>query len=80
MRLKANKMGWSLNQRGLYVDVIRNPSNRREKLDKGESLVEELACQLKRTLPGRRIAGATEQEIFEKLGVPWQEPHERVRS
>lgn len=35
MRLKANKMGLSLNQRGLYRNVIRDPSNRTNKLDKG---------------------------------------------
>ena len=38
LRLKANKMGYSLNQRGLFKDVIRNPSNRMEKLDNGASL------------------------------------------
>ncbi|THU94239.1 hypothetical protein K435DRAFT_966943 [Dendrothele bispora CBS 962.96] len=63
MRLKANKMGYSLNQRGLWKDVIRNPSKRSEKLDKGTILASE-----------------TEQEIFKVLGVPWQEPHERVRN
>lgn len=35
MRLKANKMGYSLNQRGLYKDVIRDPSDRRKKLHDG---------------------------------------------
>lgn len=37
MRLKANKMGYSLNQKGLFAGVIRNESNRREKLDNGMS-------------------------------------------
>ncbi|KIP05967.1 hypothetical protein PHLGIDRAFT_480151 [Phlebiopsis gigantea 11061_1 CR5-6] len=62
MRLKANKMGYSLNQRGLYANVIRNPSDRRQKFNEGVI-----------------IASETEREIFEKLGVPWQEPHQRVR-
>jgi len=62
MRLKANKMGYSLNQRGLYGGVVRNPSDRREKMDKGTI-----------------VASETEQEIFAILGIPWQEPHERVR-
>ncbi|KAI0758829.1 hypothetical protein C8Q74DRAFT_1209393 [Fomes fomentarius] len=63
LRLKANKMGYSLNQRGLYAGVIRDPNDRKKKLHEG-------------TL----IASETEQEIFRILGVPWQEPHERVRS
>ncbi|KIY44359.1 Nucleotidyltransferase, partial [Fistulina hepatica ATCC 64428] len=29
---------------------------------------------------GNVIASATEEEIFRILGVPWQEPHQRVRS
>ncbi|KAI0686927.1 Nucleotidyltransferase, partial [Cytidiella melzeri] len=62
MRLKANKMGYSLNQRGLYKDVIRDPTHRQKKLSNGTVLASE-----------------TEQEIFHILGVPWQEPHERVR-
>lgn len=28
---------------------------------------------------GQIIASETEEEIFRILGVPWQEPHERVR-
>ena len=28
---------------------------------------------------GRLLASETEREILEILGVPWQEPHERVR-
>ncbi|CDO76332.1 hypothetical protein BN946_scf184795.g3 [Trametes cinnabarina] len=62
LRLKANKMGYSLNQRGLFVGVIRNPSDRRQKLDNGQLLASE-----------------GEREILDILGVPWQEPHERVR-
>ena len=28
---------------------------------------------------GILVASETEEEIFKILGVPWQEPHERVR-
>ncbi|KAF9497326.1 hypothetical protein BDN71DRAFT_1444788 [Pleurotus eryngii] len=62
MRYKANVMGYSLNQRGLYSGVVRDPQDRRIKTNKGSL-----------------IASETEQEIFKILGVPWQEPHERVR-
>ncbi|KAI0687948.1 hypothetical protein BC835DRAFT_1285779, partial [Cytidiella melzeri] len=62
MRLKANKMGYSLNQRGLYKDVICDPTHRQKKLSNGTVLASE-----------------TEHEIFDILGVPWQELHERVR-
>ncbi|KAI0651056.1 hypothetical protein C8Q79DRAFT_931196 [Trametes meyenii] len=62
LRLKANKMGYSLNQRGLYAGVIRNPSDKRQKLHDGHI-----------------VASESEEEILAKLGVPWQEPHERVR-
>jgi len=63
MRFKANKMGYSLNQRGLFQGVVRDPHDRRIK-----------------TNTGNIIASETEEEIFKILGVPWQEPHERVRS
>ncbi|TFY68645.1 hypothetical protein EVJ58_g880 [Rhodofomes roseus] len=62
LRLKANKMGYSLNQRGLYQGIVRNPSNKLEKLNEGTI-----------------IASETEEEILRILGVPWQEPHERIR-
>ncbi|KDQ56029.1 hypothetical protein JAAARDRAFT_79538 [Jaapia argillacea MUCL 33604] len=62
IRLKANAMGYSLNQRGLFSGVVRNPSDRRQKVHSGSI-----------------IASETEEEIFRILGVPWQEPHERVR-
>ncbi|TFK73093.1 hypothetical protein BDN72DRAFT_762389 [Pluteus cervinus] len=62
MRLKANVLGYSLNQRGLFSGVVRDPRDRRVKLNQG-------------TL----IASETEEEIFHILGVPWQEPHERMR-
>ncbi|KAG7439775.1 uncharacterized protein BT62DRAFT_912418 [Guyanagaster necrorhizus] len=35
MRLKANRMGYSLNQRGLWEGVVRDPSNRTKKLNTG---------------------------------------------
>ncbi|EIW76555.1 hypothetical protein CONPUDRAFT_63239 [Coniophora puteana RWD-64-598 SS2] len=62
MRMKANVLGYSLNQRGLYAGVVRDPKDRRVKLHGGSI-----------------IASETEEEIFKVLGVPWQEPHERVR-
>ncbi|KNZ71918.1 DNA polymerase lambda [Termitomyces sp. J132] len=66
MRMKANVLGYSLNQRGLFGGVVRDPRNRRVKLNKG--------------IPtGTLIASETEEEIFQILNVPWQEPHERVR-
>ncbi|KAL4244509.1 DNA polymerase type-X family protein [Abortiporus biennis] len=60
MRLKANKMGYSLNQKGLFSDVMRSHG--------------------KKLNQGRLVASETELEIFEILGVPWQEPDERVRN
>ncbi|KAG1807102.1 uncharacterized protein BJ212DRAFT_765242 [Suillus subaureus] len=62
MRMKANVLGYSLNQRGLYAGVVRDPRNRRVKISAGNI-----------------VASETEEEIFRILGVPWQEPHERVR-
>jgi hypothetical protein len=38
MRLKARKLGFSLNQRGLWEDVIRDPTDRQKKLHKGRTL------------------------------------------
>ncbi|KIK66377.1 hypothetical protein GYMLUDRAFT_193030 [Collybiopsis luxurians FD-317 M1] len=61
MRLLANKIGYSLNQRGLYAGVVRDPKNRIVKLN-----------------TGNLIASETERQIFDKLGVPWREPRERV--
>lgn len=37
MRYKANVMGYSLNQRGLYSGVVRDPQDRRIKTNKGYS-------------------------------------------
>ncbi|KAI6113449.1 hypothetical protein EDD16DRAFT_1484052 [Pisolithus croceorrhizus] len=41
MRLKANVMGYSLNQRGLYAGVVREPQNRRVKLSDGSIIASE---------------------------------------
>lgn len=38
MRLKANVLGYSLNQRGLFGNVVRDPRDRRIKLNDGEVL------------------------------------------
>lgn len=35
MRLKANKHGYSLNQRGLYAGVVRDPRDRQKKVCEG---------------------------------------------
>lgn len=35
MRLKANKMGYSLNQRGLFSGIVRDPKDSRVKLNEG---------------------------------------------
>ncbi|KAI6003223.1 hypothetical protein F5J12DRAFT_783656 [Pisolithus orientalis] len=55
MRLKANVMGYSLNQRGLYGGVVRDPQNRRVKLSDAY-------------YTGSIIASETEEEIFQILG------------
>lgn len=34
--MKANVLGYSLNQRGLFGSVVRNPSDRRVKTNPGE--------------------------------------------
>ncbi|KAG8846382.1 hypothetical protein FRB96_001995 [Tulasnella sp. 330] len=62
MRLLARHKNMSLNQRGLFKGVIRDP----------KTGVKQYA--------GTLVASRTEEEIFEILGVPWQLPHERVRS
>lgn len=36
IRLKANVLGYSLNQKGLFGNVVRNPRDRRVKLEDGE--------------------------------------------
>ena len=58
IRLLASKKGMSLNEHGLFKNVIRK---NREKLNKGI-----------------RIAGETEQGIFDALGIPYRPPTERT--
>jgi DNA polymerase IV len=60
MRLLANKRGMSLNQRGLYENVMRDRWTR------------------KKVTEGSLVEGREERRIFERLGVPWREPWERV--
>lgn len=84
IRLKARSLGYALNQRGLFRDVIRNPKNPREKLDKGEErysihVLAWVFTVLNLYVIGVVVAAETEEEIFTLLNVPWQEPHERVR-
>lgn len=78
MRLKANYMGYSLNQKGLFANVVRDPHDRRIKLNKGKSMTVRRFLGLIAII-GQIVASETEEEIFKILGVPWQEPHERVR-
>ncbi|OBZ74633.1 DNA polymerase lambda [Grifola frondosa] len=84
VRLKANRMGYSLNQRGLYGGVVRNPCNRRQKTNAGApdpppSVTISPTAEFSLSL-GNIIASETEQEILAILNVPWQEPHERIRN
>ncbi|KAJ4480856.1 DNA polymerase lambda [Lentinula aciculospora] len=79
MRLLANKMGYSLNQRGLYAGVVRDPRNRTVKSNIGISITFLLWWNCASILStGNLIASETEEQIFKALGVPWREPHERV--
>lgn len=39
MRYKANIMGYSLNQKGLYAGVVRDVHDRTKKLNQGELLL-----------------------------------------
>ncbi|KAG2363625.1 hypothetical protein BDR07DRAFT_1450633 [Suillus spraguei] len=41
MRMKANVLGYSLNQRGLYAGVVRDPRNRRVKISAGNIVASE---------------------------------------
>lgn len=38
IRLKARHMGYSLNQRGLYADVLRDKAKRNEKVTEGRKV------------------------------------------
>lgn len=62
MRLLARHKGMSLNQRGLWTGISRDPKSNTKATE------------------GTLIASRTEEEIFAALGVPWQLPHERIRS
>ncbi|KAJ6449316.1 ABC transporter type 1, transmembrane domain-containing protein [Mycena vitilis] len=62
MRYEANMLGYSLNQKGLFAGVVRDPRNRTVKTN---------------TDIGNIVASETEEEIFYMLGVPFQQPHER---
>ncbi|KAE9391173.1 Nucleotidyltransferase [Gymnopus androsaceus JB14] len=46
MRLLANKKGFSLNQRGLYEGVIRDPSDRKKKLSAGNLIASDTEEQI----------------------------------
>lgn len=68
MRYKANKMGYSLNQRGLLEGVVRDPQDPRNKINDGTS---EITRGLSLTQPvtsGNLVASETEEEIFKILG------------
>ena len=81
MRYKAGVMGYSLNQKGLYAGVVRDPRNRQVKTNDG-ALLDYWRLKVffdHSHFAGTIIASETEEEIFKILGVPWQEPHERVR-
>ena len=47
MRFKANKMGYSLNQRGLYSGVVRDPKDRRVKTNTGTPCITDLSEDFK---------------------------------
>ncbi|TFK48168.1 hypothetical protein OE88DRAFT_1647173 [Heliocybe sulcata] len=50
MRLKANKMGYSLNQRGLYAGVVRDPHDRTKKISEGNIVASEAEEEIFRIL------------------------------
>ncbi|KAJ3568687.1 hypothetical protein NP233_g5553 [Leucocoprinus birnbaumii] len=63
MRLKANKMGYSLNQRGLFTGVVRDPRDSRIKNNEGTLVASETEQEIFRILnvpwqePHERIRG-----------------------
>ncbi|KAF9446855.1 hypothetical protein P691DRAFT_732480 [Macrolepiota fuliginosa MF-IS2] len=63
MRLKANKMGYSLNQRGLYSGIVRDPKDSRVKLNEGTIVASETEEEIFRILnvpwqePHERVRG-----------------------
>lgn len=80
LRLYARKQGYSLNQRGLYKNVVRDPKTNfktaqgllQADFDAGSTDMHRLA-----PLTGVLIASRTEQEIFDILGIRWREPRLR---
>ncbi|KAJ3749331.1 Nucleotidyltransferase, partial [Lentinula detonsa] len=50
MRLLANKMGYSLNQRGLYAGVVRDPRNCTVKLNTGNLITSETEVEIFKAL------------------------------
>ncbi|KAJ7658507.1 hypothetical protein B0H17DRAFT_1096959 [Mycena rosella] len=63
MRLKANKLGYSLNQKGLFAGVVRDPRNRSKKTNEGTLVASETEEQIFKILevpfqqPHERVRG-----------------------
>ncbi|KAJ6578743.1 DNA polymerase lambda [Mycena vulgaris] len=63
MRLKANKLGYSLNQKGLFAGVVRDPRNRTIKLNTGNLVASETEEEIFKILsvpfqqPHERVRG-----------------------
>ncbi|KAJ7457053.1 DNA polymerase lambda [Mycena latifolia] len=63
MRLKANKLNYSLNQRGLFEGVVRDPKDRTKKLNKGNLVASETEEEIFKILdvpfqePHERVRG-----------------------
>jgi len=75
MRFKANKMGYSLNQRGLFQGVVRDPHDRRIKTNTGGCFLISFSFffvpqKTDGYVLGNIIASETEEEIFKILGKP----------
>ncbi|KAG8215108.1 hypothetical protein J3R82DRAFT_8559, partial [Butyriboletus roseoflavus] len=84
MRLKANKHGFSLNQRGLYAGVLRDPRDRQKKVCQGHIVASETEEEIFRILGSSGSFFCSHvlccvRSLMTGVGVPWQEPHERVR-
>ena len=67
-------MGYSLNQRGISVGVVRDPHNRARKLSKGTPLSHKAVLRVSSWLMrdgvnvGKLLTGMSEREIFDMLG------------
>ncbi|KAG2151079.1 uncharacterized protein EDB93DRAFT_1083633 [Suillus bovinus] len=61
MRMKANVLGYSLNQRGLYAGVVRDPRNRRVKISAGNIVASETEEEI------FKILGVPWQEAHERV-------------